>query len=275
MKARGIERPAIIQGCGRSGTTLIYDLFTLHKDLGYLTNYSELLNGFAPVAFFNRFRSAKIDKWLIGKPKIHRFYPTPSESFILLKTVYPNFWRTARQNLPAENEHLKMRKIIADQMAWQGKNRFAIKVTGAAIFDFFAAMFIKPSFVWIVRDPRAVCYSIYRLGWQLRGQGQGMSEFEKLDAVITHNIDTFESIHKVNQPFKLVRYEDFVDSPEATMRSIVAHCNLEPDEKLFLTVRNWPIKKGSNDQWKTLSPEQITLLNTRLKPILEFYGYTS
>src|SRR6478736_10488995 len=49
-----LEKPIIIFGSGRSGTTIISEIIFQHEDLAWHSNYQELFPKFAPINFMRR-----------------------------------------------------------------------------------------------------------------------------------------------------------------------------------------------------------------------------
>lgn len=85
-----------------------------------------------------------------------------------------------------------------------------------------------------------------------------------------------------------VRYEDFVEGPEAILRKIVAHLGLDWSPRVMLShedyregqkghggIKLWkPINKGSTDKYQKLSPEQRAHVYGIAQEVLRQYGYS-
>ena len=172
------NRVVFILGAGRSGTTLLYKILATHRRIAYLSNYQRLfpnlpflaclqrlLNFFPEYkrkcwfnkdggAYFNRRR-----KWL------HAIVPTPSEA----ESIY------ASCNIPlvpADDYHLQPR--VAECLL--NKFEHILQKSNSEILltkrtannrrvPIFKQIFPDAKYIHVIRDGRAVAYSLLRVAW--------------------------------------------------------------------------------------------------------------
>src|SRR5262245_41092702 len=177
-----IDRPIFILGPGRSGSTLLNDLLTFHRDVGYFINWTVKYPQMSYLAFGEALRS----EWLERKVGRLRYWPRPIENYSVWKHCFPGFFKVRLDPCSNATGKERLAQLIRIHLALQRKSRFIAKLTGPAIFEFLQPIFPDARFVWINRDPRAVCYSYYRLGWigVKRHHRDGLSETEQLERAI-------------------------------------------------------------------------------------------
>src|SRR4051794_19975166 len=93
MKIDDPSPPLFIVGCGRSGTTIIYELLCEHPDLAWFSNYAERWPSLPQLEVLTRFRD-------IGaiRRSASRFVPSPVEGHELWDRCGPQ--DEQRRNAP-------------------------------------------------------------------------------------------------------------------------------------------------------------------------------
>ncbi len=147
------------------------------------------------------------------------------------------------------------------------------------MFSFLRSIFPDARFVWVDRDPRAVCYSYFLR--QKVDLPAAMSEEEKQDKRLHHAAQRYLRVYDSLQAepragYQLLLYEDFVANPAAQMRQLLEYSELPTDERLLRITARWPIRRDSNDAWKrTLSDGQRHRLESLLERPLKDRRYSS
>ena len=158
-----IDRPIFVIGCGRSGTTVVYDLLCEHEQLGWFSNYTEHFS--APwLASLSRGR-----RYAFVRDHLGRFAPRPHEAHCLWSSCAPardaiagNAPLTAADATADEIQCL--RSIVRSHLRYQGRRRFVNKNTrNARRIGYLSAVFPDALFVHVARDPRATVASLLRV----------------------------------------------------------------------------------------------------------------
>lgn len=254
-KIRGIssrpERPVLVLGMPRSGTTLVEQILGGHEKVspgGELYDLGDLTHNFMP-----------------GRT-ISRINETPEAEL--------------------EGRVRQMGSIYADALAQYGDvDRVVIdkmpenfKLVGLA-----AVLMPNLKVVHVRRDPRDVCFSIWKLQFDNEGHAYG-NRFEDLaqyyrvhEELIAHWKALFPGL------IHTVLYEDLVAHPETEGRRLVEHCGLDwsPDlldfsgsGRAVRTASATQVREGLNmkgvGRWRPyadrLSPLMEALRNERLLP---------
>lgn len=264
-----LDRPVILLGFGRSGSSIIADTIFQHDDLAYISNYhamfpdSRLIN-FIRVLFDNPLWSIKGQKEQLNEvSRLNRYTFKAAEAYEFLNRVMGrDFRRNFLYNAQAtEEEKERVRKEFRFMVRAQFKKRLGFKITGPSRLAYLASLFPDARFIWIVRDPLPNIRSLLNVDFYqprkhaLWWYGDGVySEQEKRFAKA--NSDKPELIaalqyFKVNQihheeveRFGLqdqvltVQYADFVKQPEAEIDRMLSFAGLGPDRHVSNFLEN-------------------------------------
>lgn len=292
-----LKNPIFFIGMPRSGTTILFEALSNHNDLAYMSNYTRRFSWFPYITFvhrfFGNFRGRKNQRNKL--PLLKRVLPEPSEVYNVWEHFFgKEFSYTFLENIKPDRDtiHNCITYICRTQKS-QGKNRFAAKFTGPPRIDFLSSIFEDSIFIDIVRDPRAVIASLLKVDfWKNRGLyspfWEGGMDKIKMDiweqsnkkpailaamlylSVIEH---TEKEIHNNKNKYKVVRYEDFVESPRDIMTDILKFCGLG----LSKSVENYlssQIYVNMNYKYESqLEKDDIALINEILKEKFFHYGY--
>ena len=147
--------------------------------------------------------------------------------------------------------------------------------------------------LYLVRDPRAMHFSRYKLGWLGRSRvnplinGQADLEVKKVCNAIEKHLRKITPYIDVIQ---LVRYEDLVSSPEAYVKQLFSLLHLSPSDEVmrWLKERNQAnhASKRSNHfslfreaktvlhSWRNDIPAKLLkIVEKRCGPIMKYFGY--
>ncbi len=258
MKDGRLKRPIFFVGVPRSGTTILFEAFACHHDLAWLSSYS---GRFPNMPFLNGLRRLLDNRWIqvTGKKEQHsavaignRYLPKPDEAYPFWNQhcAVPfarSYMLEVEANAPSRE---RLRTAIDAVVKWQGKDRFATKITGPTRIDFLRSVFPDALFVHVIRDVRAVVDSLMRVGFWERGGGLtkpywdgGLSdEYLNLwsesgkDPMILAALQwrniielaRMEAKQLEERQYLEVKYEDFVEDPHSTLRTLYEFCKL-PD----------------------------------------------
>ena len=272
MTARGasiLEKPVFFIGMPRSGSTIVFETFSVHEALGWLSNYSKrapnwpVLNTVVRLVD-NRWwciRGAKVQgqevrllNWILPRPQ--EAYPFWEEH--VGHRFLSNFMRG---EVVRVNERQKLRRVIERTLRFQGKRRFVAKVTGPPRIAYLQSIFPDAQFIHVIRDGRAVVQSLLKVGfWKEKGGLErpfwegGLDEEElalwnessRSPAVLAAlqwrkviNSAREESAKLSKESYLEIKYEDFVGSPHSLLRRAMSFCGLSDSQRVHRYVDTW------------------------------------
>src|SRR4051812_24966842 len=268
-----LEKPIIIFGTGRSGTTVTSDIIFHHEDLAWHSNYQELFPKFAGINYLRRIFDNSL--WHISgmntqnnKSLINQIYFRPIERYDFWEAVTGpriNFSRNFLLNERAtEEERINIRAFFSKMVKYQNRKRLAFKITGPSRMEYLQSIFPDAMFVQITRDPVATVRSWLEVKWsnqiteQLWWEGayneeelakaKEISKDQPLFAAFQYKKlmeTTAYEIKKLNANVYTARYEDFVRQPKEFIEKLMEYVQLQPSkfvnafmQKLFVQNRN-------------------------------------
>jgi hypothetical protein len=274
------QRPVIIGGCPRSGTTLLRTMLHSHPELAIPRETRFVIEAWQRRKKFgdlsdltNRHRLAR---WIFKRKKsqARRLGLDPEEAVARLVAAPPTLGSLLATCflMYAENQ---------DKPRWGDKRpMYAARMT--AIWDLFP----NAHFFHVVRDPRACIASLRKLGWY-EGNIAAMVELweRSLKAV-----DAWRGKLAADQLLD-VRYEDLVQDPEATLERVAAFAGLAGDEAAleqmlrYHEVKEWrsqryhanlsrPLDESRVAGWReTLELPEIAFIEGATAPLMQKWGY--
>jgi hypothetical protein len=283
-----VDKPIIIVGTGRCGSTLLHRVLARHDDVGWLSTFNEVLPGQTWLSVFST-----AYRWPLPARVRHlKGFPKPYEAYRFWEHYLPGFSRrdrplTAEDVLPPAIP--PVRRATERILAAQRKPRLLVKITGWSRIAYFDRIYPDAVFVWLKRDPRSVVSSWVQAGWldvtsppeserwqwghvpapyhdlwRELGGGPLLSVAVKMRLDlddIAANMALFP-----NRGHELW-YEDLVSQPEPTLRSLCRFCELDWTPGFQRVVRGLPIYDSSQRWRQHLSEEQGNR-------ILEFFRKT-
>jgi hypothetical protein len=294
-------RPAFLLGPARSGTSLLYKALCLHPRAGYIPNWVRKYPAMPALAALNRvprrLSGARRSVWFgsdsnayvygMRRSSLERLFPMPVEGEPLFTrcglTQYS--WETEAS---PEQQRQALRRAFATLQRASGTDVVISKriAHNRRIPQLYRA-FPEGRFVNIVRDGRAVAYSLSRVDWweddivwwygdtprQWRAEGRDPWEIcarnwvEELKA-----IEEGLAVVPDDQCLQIT-YEGFVANPLGVLRQVAAFAGLPADA-------GWEAELGRlsfpdrNEAWsKKLDPDVTALVESIQGPSLDRYGY--
>lgn len=265
-----LQKPIIIFGSGRSGTTIISEIIFQHEQLAWHNNYQELFTHSAAINYLRRFFDNKwwrlIKFWtFVGNSKntrqkwgnfLNLLIFNPIERYAFWEYITGKRIDFSRGFLLGEKATAEEKKTIrthlAKQVKYQGRQRLIIKFTGPARLEYLSSIFPDAIFISIAREPIATVRSWLQVGfWQTKGINrlwwvgaytkEEEAEAEKLyhdPALITafqyrKLMETTEmEIKKTGVPILETRYEEFVKDPKALVKKILDFAGLPASQNV-------------------------------------------
>jgi hypothetical protein len=276
------NRPVIIGGCPRSGTTLLRTMLHCHPEIAIPRETRFVLEAWVRRRQFGDLREVenrrRLGRWIFKRKSsqgdrlgldpnqaIERLAEAPPTVGSLLATCFIMF----------AERHGKPR--------WGDKRPMYAAQIGA-IWDLFP----QAQFIHVVRDPRACVASLRKLGWY---EGQ-----------IAPMVELWErSLNAVNASWPNVagdqllelKYEDLVTEPEATLARVAAFTRISGDDEAisqmlayheFRETRSQryhanlerPLDPTRLTSWKgALAPTEIAFVETAAASLMRQWGYES
>ena len=272
-----LEKPIILFGSGRSGTTIISEILFQHEDVAWHNNYQEI---FPAIPQINLLRRLFDNKWwrlvkfwnFVGVSKNTR--QNRSTQLLNLAIFSPieryNYWEkiTGKRidfsrgflldTKATEEEKKHIRSSLAKQVKYQGRNRLIMKFTGPARLEYLTSIFPDAIIVNIVREPIATIRSWLEVGfWQTKGINKlwwvgAYSLEEEKEAEALQNapalitafqykklMETTEyEIKKLGLNVYESHYEDFVKDPNLFISKLMDFMQLLPSKHVDDYMKN-------------------------------------
>lgn len=265
-------------GVPRSGTSLLYKLLCLHPDSAYISNWMRVLPSLSFIAALNRipphFPNARRAAWFGAdganaynydhhRSPRERLFPTPIEGEPVYRRCGIDQVEPAGHPNPARIDRL--RTTFQTTRRYGGGRLLVSKyLANNHYIPALVKLFPNARFVEIVRDGRAVAYSLSRVHWwqdsliwwyggtpgTWRAEGRDPWElcaryWVRELAVIDEGLTAVPASQRLE-----MRYEELVAEPIPTARRIAAFAGLpeDPDWTRELGRLSYPNK---NESWRT------------------------
>ena len=305
MNAPNLIRPIFFVGMPRSGTTILFEAFARHPDLAWPSNYSERRPQWPWLNLIRRLLDNRIVH-LAGRKQQYakvrfgnRYLPHPDEAY--------RFWdhytgREFSREFLADvvvdaDTRERVREAVMAILRWQGRPRFAAKLTGPPRIAFLNSIFPEAQFVHVIRDGRAVVHSLLKVGfWRRKGGFDGpfwrggLSESEllgwqaagrdagELAAIQWRHIVAAarrESSALPQDRYREVKYEEFVASPHSVLSGLYDFCALSDADTGhgFLDHGGVGLKNMNAKFHDEVAPESARRITAALQPMLAELGY--
>jgi hypothetical protein len=273
-----LDRPIVMVGTGRCGSTMLHRLLARHDHLGWLSTLNEVL---PTQAWLSRF--ANVYRWpaLSLKTRHAKVFPKPFECYRYWEHFLPGFSRRDRPQVAADVVEAGIEacnRSLEKILRAQGRDRILVKVTGWSRVAYFDRLLPKPLFVALHREHRAVVSSWVQAGWLdvtsgLDDEGWQWGEvppaYEQvwrdlgatpiLSAALKIQLD----LDDIRRNLPLVpgrayemQYEDLIANPVATLKALLEFCQLPWTPQFEDEVARMKFYNPANKWKQYLSEEQ-------------------
>ena len=284
-----IEKPIFIVGSARSGTTVLYDLLSIHPEVCWFSNYSDTFAGFNLIPLLHRifdlpFVGAIARKGIISKRRFH-IKPSEAEYIYHDHCGFKHKVKSTECDWDATIEE-KFKESIKNHLSLTGKKRFLNKqIANNQRIRLIDRMFEDAYYIHIIRDGRAVASSVLNVEWwsdtDIWWLGEKVSEWEKKGRPAIELcglywkrdvIEILENKSLFEDRYMEVRYEELVRDVKKTMYKIADFCGLSESRYFFKMLPH--TLPDMNYKWEgSLTEEQKGILDETLKPFLIQLGY--
>jgi hypothetical protein len=267
-----IDRPIFIVGCGRSGTTLLYDILCGHDDLAWFSNYTNRAPYLPILAELSRTYPR-----LRGRGVQQRLTPKPNEGYRIWDAC--RALPLAEQNRPlgksdaTPDEAEKVRRVIASHLRFQNRPRFLNKNTrNTRRIDYIASILPQAIFVHILRDPRAVVASLLQARfwpflqhwWQddlTTAELLAAGNFpEHLGALLwMHEVRSARQagMNLAQQEYIEVHYEELVLDPQLTLEHLLTALDLPSSPRFTQFINSFVFRADLDGFQNRLNSRQL------------------
>ena len=276
-KSKGIKRPEkifcpiFIVGAPRSGTNIFYRTLALHPDLAWISNITKKIPS---------------SLWLTRIIMLFRDDHRPTEA----NNVWQKFTGNDHEALGRDDVTAAagkyLRTVVQNNLRIFNKPRFVNKCPGNSVrIEFLKEIFPDAIFIHIIRDGRAVGYSIIRSRLEHSGaywsvkppDWQDLLELPLVDACALQWKMTVKAILQSakklsRKQYMAVKYEDLVARPAEIFKQVAEKCDLVWPEDLLQTITAG--MENRNYKWQTeMQDADKNRLNVLLCDFLKQLGY--
>lgn len=296
---RGDSSPiCFIVGPGRSGSTLLYKVLSLHPDIGFISNYdarfphlpivsrlAELALGRAATKLFAWFEKGG-GAYYLRRPILKKLVPTPVEGETLFAASgIKKGGQVATDEAVCEN----LRTSLGRLRARKGKPVLLIKRTALnKSIPLLIKAFPQARFIYLVRDGRSVASSLLKVEWwsetplpwaddrtpvDLQAEGMDMTWIAARNwmAGVEYAEEGLKDIPE-EQVYSL-RYEDFLNEPANKLKQIQAFLNLPVSDEFNSAVAELSLANRPDSWPRQLTQQQQETVLQAQSEHLSRYGY--
>ena len=286
-----IDKPIIIVGTGRCGSTVFHRVLAKHPDMMWLSGFCDR---YPTRPSWNR-RAVTA----MGNPVLRRLLGRriqPGECYRFWDKYTYGFSEPCRDLLRTDvtvRVEKQVRAVMASMLT-PARHRLLIKITGWPRIGFLDEIFKNARFIHLVRDGRAVASSLMHVnfwrgwhgpqGWRaglLSPEDQATWESYDRSFVALAGLEwriqmrAMEAARQAVDParFLEIKYEELCEQPMRTFRQVLEYAELPGSADFERQVAATPIKNTSHRWREGLTPTQQRVLDDLLREDLLRYGY--
>ncbi|MBL8496339.1 sulfotransferase [Nitrosomonas sp. JL21] len=165
-------------GAGRSGTTLLYKILSMHRSIAYLSNYQKRYPNWPSLAYLqyilNQFPAYKRRTWFKEKGNayfnekrkwLHAVVPTPSEAESVYASCGIPLTPANDFCLQLEISECIQNKFECIRQSAHGEVLLSKRTANNRRIPLLKEIFPSAKYIHLIRDGRAVAYSALQVAW--------------------------------------------------------------------------------------------------------------
>ena len=244
----GAPAVLVLLGAGRGGTTLLYKLLALHRDVGYLSNYQQRFPRVPATAVMHRLvrdrHAVKLEAWFQAdggayfqgrRQRLQAMVPTPFEGEGVYAACGIPRW-PARGVRPDSDACRRLRETLRRIQRWAGAQVVVTKRTANnRRVAWLETAFPQARYVHLIRDGRAVARSLLVVHWwsdhTLFWAGQTPARLveeghDELELAARNWVEELAEIRVglsavPSERILTVRYERLLESPHSVLADVL------------------------------------------------------
>lgn len=172
------NRVVFLLGAGRSGTTLLYKILSIHPNIAYLSNYQNRYPNWLFLAclqsILNRFPEYKRQAWFKERGDayfnerrrwLHSIIPTPSEAEAVYASCGISLTSAEEGQVQPQMIKCLQRKFEYIRQLAHGEVLLTKRTANNRRIPLLNKIFSDAKYVHLIRDGRAVAYSLLHVAW--------------------------------------------------------------------------------------------------------------
>lgn len=268
-----IKNAIIIHGPGRSGTTLLNNILSLHSDMFWISSYLAKHPSYPILSILNNFHNSFLFEKFTRK---YKKIPRPTEAYSFWIKHLPNF--NKKTETINRDDISKALNAIEKIKKYTKGSRFIFKITGSTRIEYIDALFDNPTIIWIDRKPQSVVMSYFKQKWKYKRKVNIFNSKPKKELIREYSEfykEIFIEKDKLKYfDFHQVFYEDLVNDKISFFSNICQIINVNFNEEFKKTVKSWDISKGTNNSYKKhINKDEELFLNVLLNEYSKKLGY--
>lgn len=283
---------------------MVFNVFAARPDLAWFSQHLSrfprwpAVTALARLADFDRGFRKSIDRSDRRRHRLEKLRVGPSEAYGVWEHYCGErfLFESLRDSRATDQQAEALRALVVKLLRYQGKERFATKVTGPARIGYLSSIFPDALFVHVIRDGRAVTSSLLdvhfwkgtwrerEVSWRGVLTEAELQRWRELDesplalaalqwqAIIRGAREEAERFAPGR--YEELRYEDFVARPERTLARATRFCQL-PDSVEALAFLDRRVElRNMNYRWRErFDPDDRALLDEVIGSTLVELGY--
>lgn len=274
-----------VVGCGRSGTTLVYDTLSCHESFAWVSNWTDR-SGFAQLAAANGvFRRTRR-----GELRYRRGMPRPSEGYRVWDRALGLRPETGiLAEVDATAERVQAARALADaHRRWAQAPVFLNKNTrNARLLGLYAALFPEALFIHVLRSPLDAISSLIEVAWwpdlplwthagatpsQLANDREGEVGLAA-ELWCKETTAAREAGSRHSDRYIEIRYEDFLADPAAMSNDLLLRTGLAITPAFARALDHLTVRQQVDVHRKRLTPEEQDLGWQRVSAVAREFAY--